>query len=238
MSTMTPARQTLATGSGPACANVDPELMFPSVDSALAGHPNAEERAAQAVCGRCPVLAECRRKMLETPLPFGVAGGMTVADRRAARASRRGLTAQLTPVPEVGRDDVDAEPAPSEAPALAPAATGDDVDVVIAEVLAAHARAGHGADPVRVRELVLGKGPATASRWEVALASVVMLARGMRLAAISRVLGEDYTQLARWRERHGARQALVRGAPGAGTNQLARPGRLVVGLEDTARGAA
>ena len=91
MPTMTPARSTAAPAPGPACAD-DPDLMFPLVESERAWRPTPGEAAAQAVCARCPVLARCRRETLAgEPAPYGVAGGLTVADRRAIRASRRGL---------------------------------------------------------------------------------------------------------------------------------------------------
>src|ERR1700761_2012383 len=91
MPTMTPAPSTAAPAPGPACAG-DPDLMFPLVESERAWRPTPGEAAAQAVCARCPVLAQCRRDVLTgEPAPYGVAGGLTVADRRAIRASRRGL---------------------------------------------------------------------------------------------------------------------------------------------------
>ena len=75
MTTMTPARSTAAPAPGPACA-ADPELMFPLVESERAWRPTPGEAAAQAVCARCPVLAQCRRDVLAgEPVPYGVAGG-------------------------------------------------------------------------------------------------------------------------------------------------------------------
>lgn len=240
MPTMTPARLEVATAYGPACAD-DPELMFPLDESHQPGQATAGERAAQAVCARCPVLATCRAAVLDTqdsaPMTNGVAGGMTAAERRAVRAYRRGLTAPPVPAPREPGDQDRLVAGPGRADARS--APGVDVDAEVADVLAAHAGAGHDADPVTVRELVLDHGPAMASRWETALAAVVMLGRGRKAAPTARALGEDPTQIARWRDRHAAGAALVRGGAGVGTRPLARPARLVAGsLAEPERGAA
>ena len=67
----------------------------------------------------------------------------------------------------------------------------------------------------------------TSVRGTRALAAVVMLGRGQKVAPTARALGEDPTQITRWRDRHAAGDALVRGGPGVGTRPLARPARLV-----------
>ena len=95
MSTMTPAAETVAAACGAACA-AEPErgLMFPPEESVRPGRPNAAERRALTICAGCPVLAACCRAVLATqdsaPMSYGVAGGMTAADRRAVRAAGRG----------------------------------------------------------------------------------------------------------------------------------------------------
>ncbi|WP_219419608.1 WhiB family transcriptional regulator [Pseudonocardia nigra] len=43
---------------------------------------------AKAVCGGCPVRAECLTWALEA-LPYGIAGGLTEQERRWERARRR-----------------------------------------------------------------------------------------------------------------------------------------------------
>lgn len=72
----------------PPCA-VEPERMFPAVESVAAGTANEAERSALAVCARCPLLGPCREWALDARLPYGVAGAMTVADRRATRRVAR-----------------------------------------------------------------------------------------------------------------------------------------------------
>ncbi|MEW5539360.1 WhiB family transcriptional regulator [Streptomyces cyaneofuscatus] len=57
-----------------ACRSADPEELF--ADSA------AQSRA-KAVCGGCPVRAECLAEALDNRVQFGVWGGMTERERRA-----------------------------------------------------------------------------------------------------------------------------------------------------------
>lgn len=72
----------------PPCS-ADPDRMFPAVESVRAGAPTAEERAALSVCSSCPLLAPCREWALDVRLPYGVAGALTAADRRATRRTAR-----------------------------------------------------------------------------------------------------------------------------------------------------
>jgi Transcription factor WhiB len=77
----------------PACRKVDPEIFFGPADSPEKGRPtHAWERRALAVCASCPLLAACRTMALDFPAAeqYGVLGGMTAGQRRAAlRRSRR-----------------------------------------------------------------------------------------------------------------------------------------------------
>jgi len=71
-----------------ACREADPTLFF---------HPEAErgpkrqrrDRAAQAICATCPVIAECREHALAVREPYGVWGGLTEDDRLAISAGRK-----------------------------------------------------------------------------------------------------------------------------------------------------
>lgn len=56
------------------CAQVDPEVWFPAKGSV--------NKAAKAVCAKCPVRAECLSYALATGQPFGVWGGLSAAERR------------------------------------------------------------------------------------------------------------------------------------------------------------
>lgn len=71
------------------CA-AEPERMFPVDESGPGRRPNAGERAALAGCTACPVLATCRVAVLEMPVAYGVAGGLTAGRRRELRAARLG----------------------------------------------------------------------------------------------------------------------------------------------------
>ena len=310
--TATPMPETVGT---PACA-ADPDLMFPMRESARPGAPTTEERRALSLCRRCPVLRPCRAAVLDPgdlmPMAYGVAGGLTGADRRAVRAQQRadavaeaaeaaageavgqaiasgegsppdaaptagdpqpavdppapgapprtarsapplsGSAPSVTPTALAALNGTPstttwpADPAPA-APASAPAASaptparrprrapsgtgekmlghGDDVDEVVVGLLRRYPASL--ADAVTVRELVLERGSATASRWEVAIAAMVMLGRATPVQATARRLGEDSRQVRRWRDRRDAGRPLLPGARGTGTHRLARPARLI-----------
>lgn len=69
------------------CAG-DPERMFPVDESGPGQAPTVGERAALAVCAACLVRDRCRVAVLGMPLAYGVAGGLTAAQRRELRAAR------------------------------------------------------------------------------------------------------------------------------------------------------
>ncbi|MEV0581684.1 WhiB family transcriptional regulator [Nonomuraea sp. NPDC050310] len=62
-----------------ACRSSDPELFFPLAPSRL------QEVQAKAVCGRCPVLTECREYALRAGESEGIWGGLTPDERRRLR---------------------------------------------------------------------------------------------------------------------------------------------------------
>jgi WhiB family redox-sensing transcriptional regulator len=68
-----------------ACRSADPELFFPVGDD---GPALVRIAAAKAICARCPVVAECLSFAL-VAVPDGIAGGLTVEERRGLRAQRR-----------------------------------------------------------------------------------------------------------------------------------------------------
>lgn len=59
------------------------------IDSSVFFHPENErgaakeerDRLAKRVCVRCPVIQECRRHALSVREPYGVWGGLSVAER-------------------------------------------------------------------------------------------------------------------------------------------------------------
>ncbi|MGW0946207.1 WhiB family transcriptional regulator [Streptomyces sp. NPDC002623] len=68
-----------------ACLRVDPDLFFP------VGHtgPALDQiDEAKAVCGRCPVMEQCRDWAVEAGQVEGIWGGMTESERRALRRRR------------------------------------------------------------------------------------------------------------------------------------------------------
>ena len=65
-----------------ACVTEDTELFF-HPENERGPRREARERAAKAVCARCPVLTQCREWALETREPFGVWGGLSEPEREA-----------------------------------------------------------------------------------------------------------------------------------------------------------
>lgn len=59
------------------CREIDGDLWFPELGESV--------REAKAVCGRCPVRAECLDYALAHNEVFGVWGGLSVLERRALR---------------------------------------------------------------------------------------------------------------------------------------------------------
>jgi WhiB family redox-sensing transcriptional regulator len=68
-----------------ACRSEDPELFFPVGDDRPALVQVAQ---AKVICTRCPVIEECLSFAL-VAVPEGIAGGLTVEERRGLRAQRR-----------------------------------------------------------------------------------------------------------------------------------------------------
>jgi WhiB family redox-sensing transcriptional regulator len=68
-----------------ACRSIDPDLFFPIGTTGTALDHIA---AAKAVCGACPVKAECLEFALETNQDSGVWGGASEEERRQIRRAR------------------------------------------------------------------------------------------------------------------------------------------------------
>lgn len=72
------------------CRELDAELFYPPLDTETAGQRQARELAAKAVCGTCPVQAECLAWALATNERFGVWGGKNEHERQVLVARRQG----------------------------------------------------------------------------------------------------------------------------------------------------
>ncbi len=68
------------------CRDIDPEIFFPTAESGRL--LEAEVAEARKVCAGCPVTKECLEFAREW-LPYGIAGGLTPAERRRDRGSGR-----------------------------------------------------------------------------------------------------------------------------------------------------
>jgi WhiB family redox-sensing transcriptional regulator len=75
-----------ARGVIPACRGADPVLFFPE----RKGPSRQQVAQARVICGRCPLLAECRDYALSmsTAVLYGVWGGLTHDERITLAAHR------------------------------------------------------------------------------------------------------------------------------------------------------
>jgi WhiB family transcriptional regulator, redox-sensing transcriptional regulator len=65
------------------CRDLDPELFYPPIEHESPRQRHSRETAAKAVCGGCPVRAECLDWALASGERFGVWGGMSERERHA-----------------------------------------------------------------------------------------------------------------------------------------------------------
>lgn len=71
------------------------------VDSSMFFHPDGErgrarsqrETRAKEMCGKCPVLTQCRNHALSVAEPYGIWGGMSEAERELYARRQRGRIA-------------------------------------------------------------------------------------------------------------------------------------------------
>jgi WhiB family redox-sensing transcriptional regulator len=80
-----------------ACRGVDFDVFFGPADSAPGAPRFVWERRALAICAQCPIRSACLTEALRFPADeqYGVVGGMTASERRAALttpAALRGTT--------------------------------------------------------------------------------------------------------------------------------------------------
>ena len=69
--------------SSAVCATVDPELFFPETQQ-----QTYQIRQAKAICGGCPVIADCLNAGLQ-PIAEGIWGGATVNERKSIKRGIR-----------------------------------------------------------------------------------------------------------------------------------------------------
>lgn len=67
-----------------ACAEIGLEIFFPPPD----GYGNVLSREARKICASCDFLVPCGEWALHHAEPYGIYGGMTVADRHRIRKER------------------------------------------------------------------------------------------------------------------------------------------------------
>ncbi|WP_167103612.1 WhiB family transcriptional regulator [Mycobacterium sp. DL592] len=70
------------------CRAVDASVFF-GPDRETNAARVRRERVAKDVCGRCPVMAECRRHALAAGEPYGIWGGLSAAERQQSPGRQR-----------------------------------------------------------------------------------------------------------------------------------------------------
>lgn len=78
-----------------ACRGENPELFFPIGTS---GPALQQIEQAKAICGRCPVVAQCLAAALDHGEDAGIWGGLTAEERRVVRQARARRLARLAAV--------------------------------------------------------------------------------------------------------------------------------------------
>jgi WhiB family redox-sensing transcriptional regulator len=63
-----------------ACAGLDTALCY-QADNERGASVRLREKKAKAICGQCPVIANCLRDALAKNEPFGIWGGMSPDER-------------------------------------------------------------------------------------------------------------------------------------------------------------
>ncbi|MQY04869.1 WhiB family transcriptional regulator [Actinomadura macrotermitis] len=86
------------------CRGADPDLFFPI--GYAAPILREQERRAKAICGHCPVTAECLGWALRVGEPDGIWGGTTPEERRELRRAAEAPARRRLPVISV-RGDVE-----------------------------------------------------------------------------------------------------------------------------------
>ena len=79
-----------------ACRDIDSTMFFhPEHERGLA--KDDRDSRAKAICSDCPVIQACRHHALVVQEPYGVWGGLTVAERAAILRQNGSATPELIP---------------------------------------------------------------------------------------------------------------------------------------------
>lgn len=201
-----------------------------TVDALVAGYTVPVASKRETALAAVALVTQHHRSTRDVALALKVEQGTVgywLARYRAGQAVVGHRPRPTPSSPATPESAVTATPAAELAPA--------DVRTILTE---------HYADPTIVAAIADGAPVATASRWELALASVVLTeARGVARAATARVLGETPAQVRRWATRHQSGAALIPastepGAELAGTGRLPRPSTAEQAVGDTVGAAA
>lgn len=73
--------------SGALCAEIDPELWFPSVENASGQNSYEAANYAKSVCARCPLSLVCLTTALRNKEDYGIWGGATPNERKKIKTT-------------------------------------------------------------------------------------------------------------------------------------------------------
>lgn len=78
------------------CAEIDPELWFPSVENGRVQASYEAAGYAKSVCARCPISLACLLTALHNKEEYGIWGGATPRERKAIKTKAQAKTFLLT----------------------------------------------------------------------------------------------------------------------------------------------
>jgi len=71
------------------CAEIDPELWFPSTDGNRTQSSYVAANYAKSVCARCPLITQCLLTALNNKEEYGIWGGATPSERKHIRTTNQ-----------------------------------------------------------------------------------------------------------------------------------------------------
>jgi WhiB family redox-sensing transcriptional regulator len=71
------------------CAEIDPELWFPSMENGRVQSSYAAANYAKSVCARCPLTIQCLLTAIHNKEEYGIWGGSTPNERKNIRTANQ-----------------------------------------------------------------------------------------------------------------------------------------------------
>ncbi len=71
------------------CAEIDPELWFPSMENGRVQSSYVAANYAKSVCARCPLITQCLLTAIHNKEEYGIWGGATPNERKNIRTANQ-----------------------------------------------------------------------------------------------------------------------------------------------------